>query len=352
MSDQTTNQKPTIRDYVACWLKERLRTEFILRPWLSARFGFTWRDVCNRIDDLQSGPDGVSRFVNSRDSSYLRVAELFPEVGRRILQLAATGYPFCLQSSAAVIGRESPDLSVIIPFAGVDRLKQLQAVLDSFDAQSQAKLEVILVQGGTATETELHLEPGVRTIQMDEPPGSRFNKSRLFNAGVRVATAPYLLLHDADILVPQNYVSTCVGVFQQGWDAFCPIRFLFYLSQAQTADFIRDTCVSSLSTRQPEIRQNFAGGSVAITRKAFDQIGGFDETFEGWGGEDVEFLHRARKTKFFVGNLAPALHLWHPPAIGKSQQHANLKLASIRIMETRAEQTVMTTSTSQMIANE
>ena len=340
MSDQTTNQKPTIRDYVACWLKERLRAEFILRPWLSARCGFTWRDVCNRIDDLQSGPDGVSRFVNSRDSSYLRVAELFPEVGRRILQLAAMEYPFCLQSTAAAIGRESPDLSVIIPFSGVDRLKQLQAVLDSFYAQSQAKLEVILVQGGTATETELDLEPGVRTIQMDEPPGSRFNKSRLFNAGVRVATAPYLLLHDADILVPQNYVSSCVGVFQQGWDAYCPIRFLFYLSQALTADFIRDTSESSLSTRQPVIRQNFAGGSVAITRKAFDQIGGFDETFEGWGGEDVEFLHRARKTKFFCGSLTPAMHLWHPPAVGKGQQNANLQLAQMKSATTQSSQRI------------
>ena len=107
---------------------------------------------------------------------------------------------------------------------------------------------MILVQGGTATETQLQLEPGVRTIQMHEPPGSRFNKSRLFNAGVRVAAAPYLLLHDADILVPQNYVSRCVSVFQQGWEAFCPIRLLFYLSQAQSADFIRDTCEPSLST--------------------------------------------------------------------------------------------------------
>lgn len=317
---------PTIRDYIACCLKERLRTEFILRPWLSARFGYTWRDICNRIDDLQSGPDGVSRFVNSRDSSYLNVAELFPAVGRRILKLAAIEYPFRLKNSAAVAESQLPDLSVVIPFAGINRLQQLQAVLNGFYAQSDARLEVILVQGGIATETELHLESCVRTIQMDEPAGSRFNKSRLFNAGVRTATAPYLLLHDADILVPENYVSTCVGLFQQGWDAFCPIRFLFYLSENQTSELQRATQLPVFDNLA-EIRQNFAGGSVAITRQAFDRINGFDETFEGWGGEDVEFLHRARESKLLNGSLMPAFHLWHSPATGKSQQHPNLILA-------------------------
>jgi len=321
---------PSIRDYITCWIRERLRTEFILRPWMAARFGLTWRDICNRIDDLRTGPDDISKFVNAPDSSYLKAAQLFPAVGGRILRQAMIEYPFRLQSISTTQGAASPEISVIIPFVGTDRLTQLQTVLDGFYAQDHTSFEVILVQGSPAETNPLKLTSFVRSIYLPEPPGGRFNKSRLFNAGVRESRAPYMLLHDADILVPHNFVKTCHSLLKQGWEAFCPIRFLFYLSTKQTAELMSLPEAETLPGEIAEIRQNFAGGSVAISRAAFDDIGGFDESFEGWGGEDVEFLHRARRKHFLSGSLMPALHLWHPPAAGKNQQHPNLRKATLQ----------------------
>jgi GT2 family glycosyltransferase len=63
--------------------------------------------------------------------------------------------------------------------------------------------------------------------------------------------------------------------------------------------------------------QNFAGGSCAVRRDVYEAIGGHDEDFVGWGGEDVEFLDRLETRNVFRGAWMPAIHLWHPPAPSK-----------------------------------
>lgn len=57
---------------------------------------------------------------------------------------------------------------------------------------------------------------------------------------------------------------------------------------------------------------------LVISRSLWDKVGGFDERFEGWGGEDNAFwkacaLHGGTPHRM-SGN---AYHLWHTPADGK-----------------------------------
>jgi predicted glycosyltransferase involved in capsule biosynthesis len=62
------------------------------------------------------------------------------------------------------------------------------------------------------------------------------------------------------------------------------------------------------------------GGSVAITREAFDAIGGMDESFVGWGGEDNEFWERACLRRVWHWGELPLVHLWHPAQQGKYER--------------------------------
>jgi len=39
-------------------------------------------------------------------------------------------------------------------------------------------------------------------------------------------------------------------------------------------------------------------GRICCTRELFFQIGGYDETFQGWGYEDVDFVNRAKANKY------------------------------------------------------
>jgi N-terminal domain of galactosyltransferase len=63
----------------------------------------------------------------------------------------------------------------------------------------------------------------------------------------------------------------------------------------------------------PVERPPAVGGCVIVHRDAFEKVNGYDERFQGWGGEDRAFV-LALKT--LVGDSfrypAPIYHLWHP----------------------------------------
>jgi GT2 family glycosyltransferase len=55
--------------------------------------------------------------------------------------------------------------------------------------------------------------------------------------------------------------------------------------------------------------------SFGIDRSTWDRLGGFDEGYRGYGGEDTDFAFRARALQiplaWFGGGTA--YHQWHPP---------------------------------------
>lgn len=53
------------------------------------------------------------------------------------------------------------------------------------------------------------------------------------------------------------------------------------------------------------------GGVFAIGRGLYEKVGGWDEGFEGWGGEDSAFVMRAGRFGSRMNIPGDAWHLWH-----------------------------------------
>jgi N-terminal domain of galactosyltransferase len=213
---------------------------------------------------------------------------------------------------------QSPALSFIIGHRGKERLPHLLATLQSIAAQRDATFECIVVEQSMSPEIRDQLPGWVRYVHTPLPYSEMpYSRSWAFNVGARAAQAEALVLHDNDMLVPIDYAKEILGRIEDGYEVINLKRFIFYLTETHSVGVLDGT--EHLEQRAPEVVvQNLeAGGSVAITREAYFAIGGFDESFVGWGGEDNEFWERASTRRVWPYAYLPIVHLWHAPQTGK-----------------------------------
>jgi GT2 family glycosyltransferase len=123
------------------------------------------------------------------------------------------------------------------------------------------------------------------------------------------------------MIVPRQYATELVARASDG-AAFIDLkRFTFYASEGDTvALFAGGSLRTDLAAR---VIQNLRGASVAVTRAGFSAIGGFDEEFVGWGGEDLDFWERAEaEGGTYAFGYLPMIHLWHPAQPRKADADA------------------------------
>lgn len=312
------------RQFLGCWLHERWRTEAALRGAL----GRSWRDLHNRNETLEPGSDAESRVCRWESSSWLTVARVFPSVGGRVLAAAARDWRFELQHRPLAPCNQ-PVVSVVIPVAGAERRTQFSAVVASFMAQSVLEFELLVVEHSPAPEYLELCPPGVRYVHLQRSPTQGFNKSLALNEGARRARAPYLVLHDGDILAPVRYLAAAAERLERGFDGVQPLRFVFYLDQAGSTDLV--AAPGRLPRRVHEVGHNFPGGSTVVRVDTYWAIGGHDERFQERGGDDNDFLDRLKTKRFFFGGYAPGVHLWHPtdPTARNSPEMSAFKRAQL-----------------------
>ena len=147
-----------------------------------------------------------------------------------------------------------------------------------------------------------------------------YSRSWAFNAGVREARGAFVVLHDNDVLAPARYAAEVVRLGRIGFEAMRLQRFVFYLDRESTmrvASGGEEGRFHAGGLRLELVRQNCEGHTIAVEREAYLRIGGHDEAFLGWGGEDNEFYDRCRLLRFHPWGYLPFLHLWHTPQPGK-----------------------------------
>lgn len=318
----------SFRRRLGCWLHERWRAEFVLWCPRSLTFVSPWQGLCNRSERLRRGEDRDCYECPWADSSWLTVAQVFPDVGRGLLLHVMKSWPFDLFGDCVSESSCDASVDVVIPFGGTERIRQLQAVVRSVLHQVVPPARIILAGQLTGLPDDCQWLSACHKVEI--PKSLMFNKSQALNAGVRESNGSILLLHDADIVVPGNYIREICRRMQGGWQGMRPLRFLFSLSQQDSAEF-QKSCMVSSTAEVSEVMQNFPGGSIAVRREVYDAIGGFDEDFVGWGGEDVEFLDRLKSCRMYPGSFAPGIHLWHPSAPQKASGHRNNELMAAKL---------------------
>lgn len=280
----------------------------------TVRTGGHWVVMRNRNERLTL--DGRGALCNWLYTSDLHVANVFPRAGARLMRTAFTDWPVVM-AEAPGERSDTPQVSFVIGHRGLARLPHLFATLRSIAGQRGVSVECIVVEQSERPEIAEQLPDWVRYLHTPVPDASYpYNRSWTLNAGARAAQGAVLVLHDNDMVCPADYAKETLARAREGW-AFQQLkRFTFYLdlheSEAVFASGKAPTAVPSV------VVQNLHGASIAVTRTAYFDIGGFDESFLGWGGEDNEFWDRAESAGNVYGfGYLPFIHLWHAPQLGK-----------------------------------
>lgn len=200
-----------------------------------------------------------------------------------------------------------------------ERLRNLKAVLHALNLQDLARwrYRIVVVEQDDAPRIQNEVAPFVDRYLFAYNPGP-YNRGWAFNIGAMLPAshAGALCLLDADLLVPPDFLSRCLGVMQAGTRSLLPYREVFYLDKRSTDAAIQQRQAHPLSA---DLGSGYTGrrfttsqgGCIWVDASLYHAIGGHDEQFRGWGAEDREFWDRLERTETIQQLPGQLFHLHH-----------------------------------------
>jgi GT2 family glycosyltransferase len=209
------------------------------------------------------------------------------------------------------------ECSIVI--ATKDRRAFLLRALASLQRQSDAPpFEVIVVDNGSSDGTaemvrdcERPLAP-VRYVSEPRP-----NRGLARNRGAAVAAGRYLLFCDDDVSVPEGWVAAHAAAHGGG-------RYVV------SGPILNVPSYESAPKPTPAnySRAFLCTCNASLSKRAFDEAGGFDESFDLYGWEDTELGVRLREAGC-ARRFAWDAYLWHL----KPPEHNTLEVESRKAIE-------------------
>ena len=292
-------------------LRQKVGAAVIDWPRFEIGLHRSWTRITNRHERLIESPDGRGVACRWQWTSDLQVAKVFPSLGARLMTRALGDWPI---SFADAPGNREGDVKVsfVIGHRGMQRVPHLLATLATIAAQRGPRCECIVVEQSTNAEVRTLLPGWVRYVHTPLPHSDMpYCRSWALNVGARIAEGTVLVLHDSDMLVPEDYALELWSRYTDGYEVVNLKRFIFYLADRHSQQIAATLQLGIVLAPEVIVQNLEAGGSVAMSRDTFFAIGGYDESFVGWGGEDNEFWERAQTRRVWPYAYLPLLHLWH-----------------------------------------
>lgn len=141
-----------------------------------------------------------------------------------------------------------------------------------------------------------------------------FNRAKSRNNAVKQINCEYdlILFFDADIIVPYDQIQKAIKLAYDTNEMVLMYDVLYLLSERVTKQYYKD---DSIENKYGTILLNMSSGAFVVPKSIWEEVGGQDERFTSWGGEDRAFYFAcaATKNKRVIQRIeGKALHLYHP----------------------------------------
>lgn len=146
----------------------------------------------------------------------------------------------------------------------------------------------------------------------------KINKSKAVNLAAKKATREIFVIADADIVYDPKLIVKAIEVLNESaW--VVPFTEIYDIERSGTERLIQTEPTWPFDVKSEEctkanwIYTGFAGKLIVIPKVNFEAVGGFDERFSGWGGEDDAFSLSVQTLCGKLANVTGEIyHVWHP----------------------------------------
>ena len=146
-----------------------------------------------------------------------------------------------------------------------------------------------------------------------------FNRGKALNFGVShagVSGQDLVCLLDADILVDEGWLRRCLQhITLEGARMCLPYSRAIYMDEMTTRRVVSVGRVEDPEEQGVVSGETFhsQGGAIWVTAEFYEELGGHDERFVGWGSADRDFHQRAVEAlgKPPLRIPQPLFHMWH-----------------------------------------
>jgi len=240
-----------------------------------------------------------------------------------------------------------PSELVSVVITTYNRSDALLAVLDGLSRQTDRVFEVIVADDGSSKDHqslifESHFAKVLRVIHVWHP-DIGFTAARVRNRGVSASNGNYIIFLDGDCVPEIDFIAQHKAFARQGFYVngsrvllspdftkkvvngsgnICGRSMMFWLLQRFQGHANKLTGLLRFPDSSWRVQRKFSWKGIrscnmAVWRKDFELVDGFDESFVGWGHEDADFvlrLHNAGVLRINGFCATEVFHLWHRDA--------------------------------------
>ena len=190
----------------------------------------------------------------------------------------------------------------------IERLNNLKKVIEwllGFQG-----VEIIIVEQDKSPKLPAYSLKGFKYIfTKSELP---YNRSWAFNVGLKYSTTNILALGDSDLIMdPQEFINSVKLL--ENYECVSPYNVVLDLTQDEShynMDMLKQiTRPGRGQTDNQKI--NLTGGIILYRKDTFGRLGGFDENFIGWGGEDDYQTFKTKMLSTWTEAPNKCYHLYH-----------------------------------------
>ena len=214
-------------------------------------------------------------------------------------------------------------LSLVLPVRNWPT-ERVEACIESFVALDSSILnEILVIDFGSAEPIVLRedISPLARVVRLE---AGIWSYAEATNAGVLLAANDIIAKADSDMLISRNSKDELERLAAEAAAGRLGVGI------AQATDLhqsysVADALALVLDGKRPtgRVRAKWGqGGLVVFSRATWQEIGGADSRFTGWGHEDNDFAERVRRSGHSLHWADPQalqiFHVWHPPSAAAS----------------------------------